>query len=69
MLTPLLKKTQKEVELAKNHLAHVEAKVCDLRGVHKELQAVLRRMADGEAEIARLQQLIPKKTCQAPHLL
>lgn len=46
--------------MTQNQLANVGAKVHDLQGAREELQAVLSRLANEKAEIARLQELIPK---------
>lgn len=45
----------------KNQIAHIEAEVQHLLVSCKEFQGVLRRLAEGEAEIARLKELVPKE--------
>lgn len=54
ILTPKLELAQLEAKLAKNQLDHAEAEVRDLRGSCEELQAIIRHLTNGEAEIARL---------------
>ena len=59
-LSPQLDRALQEAAEARNQLAHMEAELRDLRISREEHQSALRRLADGEAEIARLQEMLPK---------
>lgn len=60
-LTIHMKQAQREAKLIKNQLAHVKAEVRDLCRSQEELQAALCRLANEEAEITRLQELLLKE--------
>lgn len=60
-LSPQLDRALQEAEEAHNQLAHMEAKVRDLCIAREEHQSALRRLADGEAKIACLQEMIPRE--------